>query len=60
MPQAERFFERHGGKAIFLGRWVTGVRVVIAWAAGASDYPWWRFFLWNAAGAICNRDSPAS
>lgn len=53
LERGEAFFRRHGGKAIFLGRWVTGVRVVIAWAAGASDYPWWRFFLWNAAGAIC-------
>jgi undecaprenyl-diphosphatase len=53
LQRGEAFFERHGGKAIFLGRWVMGVRVVIAWTAGASDYPWGRFFLWNAAGAIC-------
>ena len=53
LARGEAFFRRYGGKAIFLGRWVTGVRVVIAWSAGTSDYPWGRFFLWNAAGAIC-------
>jgi undecaprenyl-diphosphatase len=53
LQRGEAFFHRHGGKAIFFGRWITGVRVVIAWSAGTSDYPWGRFFLWNAAGAIC-------
>jgi undecaprenyl-diphosphatase len=53
LGRGEAFFARHGGKAIFFGRWVTGVRVVIAWTAGTSNYPWGRFFLWNAAGAIC-------
>jgi membrane-associated protein len=53
LQRGEAFFARYGGKAVFLGRWVTGVRVVIAWSAGTSRYPWGRFFLWNAAGAIC-------
>lgn len=26
---------------------------MIAWAAGASEYPWRRFFVWNALGGIC-------
>jgi membrane protein DedA with SNARE-associated domain len=53
VERGERFFERHGGKAVFLGRWVTGVRLVIAWLAGANRYPWPRFLAWNAAGGIC-------
>ena len=53
LQRAEEFFGRHGGKAIFFGRFITGVRVVIAWAAGTSQYPWRRFFVWNAAGGIC-------
>ena len=60
LERGEAFFHRYGGKAIFFGRWVTGVRVVIAWSAGTSDYPWGRFFLWNAAGAICWSASIAS
>jgi len=53
LRRAEEFFGRHGGKAIFFGRFITGVRVVIAWAAGTSQYPWRRFFVWNATGGIC-------
>src|SRR5436189_102692 len=50
LPPAERFFERHGGKAIFLARWFSGFRIAGAWIAGFAHMPWWRFFLWNAAG----------
>lgn len=52
LPPAERFFTRHGGKAIFLARWFSGLRVAGAWIAGFSRMPWWRFLLWNAAGGI--------
>jgi membrane protein DedA with SNARE-associated domain len=52
LPRAERFFRRHGGKAVFLARFVAGVRVTGAWMAGISHMPWWRFLAWNAAGGI--------
>ena len=52
MPPAERFFERHGGKAVFLARFFGGVRVTGAWMAGITRMPWWRFLFWNAAGGI--------
>ena len=52
LPPAERFFARHGGKAVFLGRFFAGLRVTAAWIAGMSRMPWWRFLLWNAAGGI--------
>jgi undecaprenyl-diphosphatase len=44
------FFERHGPKAVFLGRWITGLRVWTSWLAGASDMPWPTFLVWNALG----------
>jgi membrane protein DedA with SNARE-associated domain len=50
--RGERFFGRHGASAVFLGRWVTGVRVVVAWLAGANRMHWPRFLVWNALGAI--------
>jgi membrane protein DedA with SNARE-associated domain len=31
---------------------VTGVRIVVAWLAGAERMPWRRFALWNALGGI--------
>jgi membrane protein DedA with SNARE-associated domain len=52
MPPAERFFERHGGKAVFLARFFGGVRVTGAWMAGITRMQWWRFLFWNAAGGI--------
>jgi membrane protein DedA with SNARE-associated domain len=52
LPPAERFFQRHGGKAVFLARFFGGVRVTGAWMAGITRMTWWRFLFWNAAGGI--------
>ena len=52
LPPTERFFRRHGGKAIFLARWFSGFRIAGAWIAGFAHMFWWRFFVWNAAGGI--------
>jgi membrane protein DedA with SNARE-associated domain len=53
MPPARRFFDAHGGKTIFLARFVVVLRIFGAWIAGITHMPWWRFLLWNAAGGIC-------
>src|SRR3974390_1198596 len=52
LPPGERFFAKHGGKAVFLGRFVAVLRVTAAWCAGLSRMHWWRFLAWNAAGGI--------
>jgi membrane protein DedA with SNARE-associated domain len=52
LPPAERFFERHGAKAVFFGRFISLLRVTAAWLAGISHMPWWRFLFWNAFGGI--------
>jgi membrane protein DedA with SNARE-associated domain len=52
LPAGERFFRRHGGKAVFLARFFGGVRVTGAWMAGITRMNWWRFLGWNAAGGI--------
>lgn len=49
----EPFFERHGPKAVFLGRFVLGLRVWASWLAGATRMHWRSFVLWNALGGIC-------
>jgi membrane protein DedA with SNARE-associated domain len=48
----EPFFDRHGPKAVFLGRWVTGLRITAAWMAGATRMSWPTFLFWNALGGI--------
>jgi membrane protein DedA with SNARE-associated domain len=53
LPPAERFFEAHGGKTVFIGRFVAILRFTAAWLAGVTKMSWWRFLLWNAAGGIC-------
>lgn len=52
LPAGEAFFKRHGGKTIFLARFIAVLRVTAAWLAGMSRMHWWQFFLWNAAGGI--------
>ena len=52
LPRGERFFAKHGAKAVFFGRFVAVLRVTAAWIAGISHMDWWRFLLWNALGGI--------
>jgi membrane protein DedA with SNARE-associated domain len=52
LPPAERFFQKHGAKAVFFGRFISLLRVTAAWLAGISHMPWWRFLFWNAVGGI--------
>ena len=52
LPPAERFFAKHGAKAVFFGRFIAILRVTAAWLAGISHMPWWRFLIWNALGGI--------
>jgi membrane protein DedA with SNARE-associated domain len=48
----EPFFAKHGPKAVFLGRWVSGLRITAAWLAGASRMRWPVFTFYNALGGI--------
>ena len=53
LQNGEPFFERHGPKAVFFGRFVLGLRVWASWLAGATHMHWRSFVLWNALGGIC-------
>jgi membrane protein DedA with SNARE-associated domain len=44
--------QRHGGKTVFFGRFITVLRYTAAWIAGLGHMPWWRFLFWNAVGGI--------
>jgi membrane protein DedA with SNARE-associated domain len=52
LQRGEAFFERHGSKTVFLGRWLPFLRITAAWLAGAHRMPWPKFLFWNAAGGI--------
>jgi membrane protein DedA with SNARE-associated domain len=52
LEHGEPFFARHGPKAVFLGRWVAGLRIASAWLAGMNGMRWPTFLFWNALGGI--------
>src|SRR2546426_3968962 len=52
LPRAEALMERHGGKTVFFGRFVSILRYTVAWVAGLSHMRWGRFLFWKAAGGI--------
>jgi membrane protein DedA with SNARE-associated domain len=52
LAEFDRFFDRHGPKAVFAARFITGLRVVGAVLAGASGLRWPVFLFYNASGAI--------
>ena len=48
----DRFFAKHGPKAVFIGRWIALVRFAVAWLAGIDRMPFGEFFVYNALGAL--------
>lgn len=52
LERGERFFDRHGPKAVFLARWLMFARVTSAWLAGATRMRWRTFALYNGLGGI--------
>ncbi|NNG38798.1 DedA family protein [Flexivirga sp. ID2601S] len=50
--QTSAFFDKHGNKALVIGRFVPIVRTFITLVAGASRMDRKRFFIWSAVGAV--------
>ena len=48
---AERWFVRHGYKAVFFGRMLPIIRSAISVPAGVERMPMWRFLLYTTAGS---------
>ncbi|HXD66937.1 MAG TPA: DedA family protein [Solirubrobacteraceae bacterium] len=48
----DRFFAKHGPKAVFFARWIALVRFAAAWLAGINHMRFRDFFFWNALGGI--------
>ncbi len=45
-------FRKHGAWACFFGRFFVGIRAMMCMTAGATRYPYWKFFLADCAGAV--------
>src|SRR5947209_6330638 len=52
LAMAEDYFHRFGSWTIFMARFIFGLRVVGALAAGTAGMPWPRFLVANAGGAL--------
>ena len=52
LRRVDVFFDRFGPAAVALARFVAGVRVVAAFAAGTSQMPWRVFLRFNVLGAV--------
>ncbi|HKM72690.1 MAG TPA: DedA family protein [Stellaceae bacterium] len=52
LPSGIRFFARHGGKSVFIGRFFGPMRAVIPLAAGVMRMPRDRFWFANVTSAI--------
>jgi len=52
IERATRLFRDHGGKGVFLGRFIGPIRPVIPAVAGMLDMPAWRFVGVNVASAL--------
>lgn len=52
LDHAERYFRKYGGATVFFGRFLAILRAWAAFLAGVNRMNPWRFFLYNAGGAI--------
>jgi membrane protein DedA with SNARE-associated domain len=51
VARGDRLFERYGAAAVFLARFIFGMRVLASLLAGALHMPWRKFTLFNSLGA---------
>lgn len=51
IEKSEKFFDDHGSKAVFLGRFVPVVRATLGWMAGIGEMRFASFLVWNVLGA---------
>ena len=52
LEKADAFYRKHGGKTVFLARFVPVARSVGIILAGVSEMPWKRFLMYDVPGAV--------
>jgi membrane protein DedA with SNARE-associated domain len=52
LDRAHRWFDRYGSPVVFISRLLPGVRAIFPYAAGVSEMPFVRFFIFTVLGSI--------
>ncbi len=52
LVRAQAFYERHGGKAIVMARFLPILRTFAPFVAGIGQMNYWRFWMFNVVGAV--------
>jgi len=52
LQDAHAFYDKHGAKALVLGRLVPVIRTFLPVVAGMAEMPWGRYMKWNIWGGI--------
>lgn len=52
LEKATLFFDKHGGKSIFIGRFIPSLRETVSLIAGISNMKKTRFFFWTLLGSL--------
>ncbi len=52
LERGKKFFSKHGGKSVFLGRFLSPIRSIVPLIAGIVKMPFVQFCIWNILGAI--------
>lgn len=52
LENGEKFFKRHGGKSVFLGRFIGPLRPIIPFVAGMFSMKFGKFMFYNATSAF--------
>jgi membrane protein DedA with SNARE-associated domain len=52
IEKGQKFAHKHGNWAVFMARFVAGARMPAFFLAGSMGVKYWKFFIWDLAGAL--------
>lgn len=53
IKRTEEYFRKHGGRTVFIGRFMSVLRELVPFTAGMSNMPFQKFLIYEIGGGIC-------